>query len=301
MFNNVFLVGAQKSGTSFLCSLLEQHPSLFLPSNLEPNYWALKDTGQKFSGPGDFQTINRSSIIVERDYVHLFHKARSHQLCFDCSTLYLYDEQAPRQIRMQFPQAKIIAVLRNPADRAYSAFCHLRRDGREMEKDFTRALAKEGSRIDRGYEFLWHYKNVGYYGDQLSRYYHEFPEANIKVLLFEELVRNPELVLEDIFRFLNVHPVKKLNIEGKINSSGIPKSKVINQIIRSNSPIKYLVKSVVPRIWLRKITGSINKRNLIPKVPLESKIRNKLFECYHKDIQLLSKNCGIDFSRWIEY
>ena len=95
------------------------------------------------------------------------------------SPLYLYQQCSPGAIRKLIPNAKLIAILRDPAERAYSHFCHNRRDGHEPLADFAAALDAEEKRIAKGWWSKYHYRNHGYYARQLRRYLEFFPREQI--------------------------------------------------------------------------------------------------------------------------
>ena len=90
---------------------------------------------------------------------------------------YLYDRAAQRRIRALLPQARLIAVLRDPVERAHSNWAHLRGAGLEPEADFGTALSREPSRIAAGWAHFWHYGAQGRYGEQVEHLYGLFPAS----------------------------------------------------------------------------------------------------------------------------
>jgi hypothetical protein len=120
------------------------------------------------------------------------------------------------------PEAKLIAILRNPIDRAYSAYLHLIRDSRETVTDFGEALRREQARIADRWEHIWHYKHMGLYHEQLTRYYDAFDLDNIKVYLYHDFRTDPLGVLRDVFRFLGVDEAFVPDISARHNASSLP-------------------------------------------------------------------------------
>lgn len=201
---NFIILGAAKAGTTALYHYLRQHPQVCMSHTKETNFLALKDDPLDFRGPGDRDYITRFSITTLEGYRDQFRGCESRPAIGEASPLYLYSPKAPRLIGEIVPDAKLVAILRNPIDRAYSAFLHLVRDGREPVLDFGEALNLEDDRIRDGWEHIWHYRRMGYYFAQLNRYFQLFDPANIKVYLYREFRTDPVRVLQDLFQFLGI-------------------------------------------------------------------------------------------------
>src|SRR5699024_143961 len=132
------------------------------------------------------------------------------------------------------PKAKIIICLRNPVDRAYSAYWHLRNDERER-LSFKDALNEEKVRIANNYEFIWHYKNAGLYYEQVKAYIDIFGRENVCIVLQEEISHNIQSTISYILEFLNLDEMNIETDNTKNNPSGIPKSKLINKFVRNKN------------------------------------------------------------------
>lgn len=144
---NFLIIGAAKAGTTSLYHYLAQHPQVFLSANKEPHFFALENNPPDYKGPGDEQGV-RSRITDWQSYLALFSKATGqHRAIGEASTLYLYHPDAPSNIHRHLPDMKMIALLRNPVDAAYSAFGHMYREGREPCNDFMQALKEEDHRV----------------------------------------------------------------------------------------------------------------------------------------------------------
>ena len=196
--------GAAKAGTTALYHYLGQHPQICMSRTKETNFLALKDDPLDFRGPGDRDFISRFSVTTLDGYREQFRGCEAKPAIGEASPLYLYSPRAVGLIGEVVPDAKLIAILRNPIDRAYSAFLHLVRDGRETVLDFGEALRLEDERIRDGWEHIWHYRRMGYYFAQLNRYYQLFDPSRIKVYLYHDFKSDPLAVLRDLFRFLGV-------------------------------------------------------------------------------------------------
>ena len=143
------LVGAPKAGTTALHAALAQHPELFLSSPKEPKYYLCGDSPPPaYRGPGDAHS-NREWIWQRQRYLDLFGKAGEGQQTGESTPFYLYHRDARRRISTDLPSARLVAVLRDPVDRAYSNWMHLWADGLEPCGDVVQGL-RQGGRPHRG-------------------------------------------------------------------------------------------------------------------------------------------------------
>ncbi|NJL83829.1 MAG: sulfotransferase [Chloroflexaceae bacterium] len=200
---NFCLIGAAKSGTTSLYEYLKQHPQIFMSPVKEPRYFGLVGETPDFRGPGDAET-NRQLVTQTAAYRALFAGVTDEIAIGEASPWYLYLEKAPIQIQQQLPQLKLIVILRHPVERAYSNFLHQVRYRTEPLPTFALALAAEPTRQQNHWRPFWFYKQLGFYHAQLSRYYQRFPREQIRVYLYEDLCDRPNVLFEDLFRFLSV-------------------------------------------------------------------------------------------------
>src|SRR5690606_24501195 len=126
---------------------------------------------------------------------------------------------------------KIIIMLRNPVERAISAYSHLIREERE-ELSFEKALEKERCRLDKGYEYIWGYENGGLYYEPTKAFIESF--SKVKVVIFEEFISNQKKIMSEIFEFLDVEDQPTL-VNQAHNISGKPKNRVINKFLTRNN------------------------------------------------------------------
>ncbi len=198
------LIGAPKAGTTALHAALAQHPELFLSSPKEPKYYLCGDSPPPaYRGPGDAHS-NREWIWQRQRYLDLFSKAGEDQQAGESTPFYLYHRDARRRIAADLPTARLVAVLRDPVDRAYSNWMHLWADGLEPCSDVVRAVAKEAARIEDGWAPFWHYRGLGMYGRQLADLFEHFPREQVLVLRYRQVVDEPHRTLNKVCRFLGV-------------------------------------------------------------------------------------------------
>ena len=173
---NFLVIGAGKSGTTSLYYYLRQHPEIFMSPVKEPGFFALEGHPLDFRGPGD-ERLRETTATTLESYEKLFSEARGESAVGESSVLYLYDGNAHESIARHIPDVKLLAVLRNPVDRAYSAFLHRTRDGYETCATFEEALAAEPQRAADGWYYGWRYREYGFYHRSLVRYYDRFDRA----------------------------------------------------------------------------------------------------------------------------
>jgi len=219
---NFLIVGAAKAGTTALYHYLQQHPQIFLTPLKETNYFALAGKHLDFRGPGDADYVNQLSVTTSEAYRAQFDGVRNEVAIGEVSPLYLYHPEAASRIHSVIPEVKIIAVLRNPIERAFSAFLHLLRDGRETTRDFAEALDLEAERIAANWEHIWHYLNMGRYHEQVKRYYDLFPPEQIKIDIYRDLRTRPLEVLRDNLEFVGVDTDFVFDTRQRYNEASLP-------------------------------------------------------------------------------
>ena len=200
------VMGAPKAGSTALHAALAGHPELFLSPVKEPKFFLCDNQPPPHQGgPGDAHS-RQEWIWRREDYEDLFRDAPPGTLVGESTPLYLQDLDAHDRIARLAPDAKLIAVVRDPVDRAYSNWAHLWSDGLEPEADFLAACAAEDERQRRGWAPFWRYKGQGRYGEQLEHLYSVFPRDQVHVLRYRELVDEPQASIDAIATFLGVEP-----------------------------------------------------------------------------------------------
>ena len=205
---NFLIIGAAKSGTTSLFNYLAQHPDVFMSPVKEPNYFALCEGPINLRGPVDeasmFRLMHRKSVTRLDAYEALFAHAAGHKAIGEASPRYLYAPQAPAAIARRLGALRLIAILRDPAERAYSHFVMNRHRGVEPCASFADALAAEDERVADGWDWDWHYVRLGRYAAQLERYLDHFDRVQVRICLYDDLRRDPQRLLQDLFDFLGI-------------------------------------------------------------------------------------------------
>jgi hypothetical protein len=242
---NFFIIGAAKSGTTSLHEYLAQHPQVYMSFPKELNFFSFVDSAPSFSGPprdpGNPVLRDRLrrekydlSITTWPDYRKVFSCVRSERAIGESSVSYLYFPHASEKIRQSVPDARFIAILRNPVDRAYSKYRQLRRDGAEPLISFEEALTAETARMQQNWSPAWFYIDRGFYYKQLKRYYDLFKQDQIHIILYDDFLNNPGGILERIFAFLDVDTGFCPDMSHKYNVSkekSVPRSTYLYSMI----------------------------------------------------------------------
>lgn len=294
---NFIVIGAGKSGTTALHRYLKQHPEIYMSSPKELRFFPFEDRPPDFRGPGDKEDMETAVKTIE-DYRARFTEGARFPARGESSPLYLYYPRTAERIRHHIPDVKLIAILRHPADRAYSQYLMKRRDGRE-HLNFADALAAEEQRISNGWSHHWHYRRRGFYAAQLRLYFDLFKREQIRIYLYEDYVADPVGLMQDIFRFLNVDDSFVPDVSVRHNVSNVPRSRALQTFLTEPRPVKNLFKSYVPASWSRGVGDRLRRHN-ITKPPLPEKLRRQLIETYREDITELQHMLGRDLSHWLK-
>lgn len=295
---NFLLIGAAKAGTSALYSYLWQHPEIYMSGNKEPNFFMLAGQPAQFAGPGD-DVVNVRSVHRQDEYEALFADVTTEKMIGEASPPYLRSEIAAERIAQLVPDAKLIAMLRNPIARTFSCFQHARRDGREPRASLLEAIAEESDRVANNWENLWFYTTGSLYAKQLQHYYDRFPAEQIGVYIYEHFVADPQTVMDDIFRFLGVAPFAP-DMSVRYNVSGTPRSRWLQSFLVRPHGAKELLKPFVPSyVRQRLMAKAININVDTTKQALTAEERRYLNELFHEDILKLQEMLEVDLSMWL--
>lgn len=291
---NFLIIGAAKSGTTSVYYYLNQHPQVYMSPVKEPRFFALEGENLDFCSPDD-QLFVENSVVHFDDYCKLFDGVTNEIAVGEASPLYLYSPKAPSRIKHYIPEVKLIAILRDPVERAYSSYMHYIRE--DYEKcSFAEALEEEKKRIQENWVYMWYYKRCGYYYEQIKRYLDIFAPSQIKICLYDDLRADTSLFLKDIFDFLEIDNsfVPELSV---LNASGIPKSRLLYNFLDRGNPIRSALK-VLPQDLRRNVAKPLRKWNL-EKPSLPPDIGNELRKLYRSDILKLQDLINRDLSPWL--
>ncbi|MBE9080258.1 sulfotransferase [Romeria aff. gracilis LEGE 07310] len=297
---NFLIIGTMKAGTTSISNYLCQHPQVYIPRKKELYFFAFEDKPPHYQGPGDDDAINQAAVTDWKTYCEYFEKAKTATAVGEASTPYLYLPRALERIQHYIPNVKLITILRNPIDRAYSSFLHTSMAGREPLTDFAQALSVENSRIQRNWAWTWHYKAMGFYHAQVQRYLEQFSPGQFRIYIYEQdILQNLTSTLADIYRFLEVDPSFNPDISTQYNKTGLPNSRQLHrQLMAQKSLPKQLVRAVLPMAFRKRLKQALWSWNF-KKPGVETALRRQLAQEYQEDITKLQDLISRDLSDWL--
>ncbi len=292
---NFIIIGAAKSGTTALYHYLKQHPQIYLSPIKETEFFAFEGDGLNFKGPGD---LPRATITNFVDYQAQFQGVANEVAIGEASPVYIYSSRAPERIKNYLPDVKLIAILREPVERAYSQYLMFIRDQREPLQDFAQAIEEEKNRKEQGWAWGWRYLELGFYYTQLKRYFDIFNSEQIRVYLYDDLQNNPKRVIEDICTFLNVDNTFSPDMSFKPNISGVPKNKLLHGFLRNPNVFKDLLKPFLSAKLRKGLRLNLQNSNL-SKPKLKPEVKGQLLPIFREDILQLQDLIQRDLSPWL--
>jgi hypothetical protein len=199
-------VGAARSGTTSLYEYLGRVPRVFIAPVKEPHYFA--------PSVSENNAISRFVTHDRKQYLELFKNVKNEDAIGEASASYLWDIQSPKAIHDAVPDARIIMILRDPIERAFSHYLMSVRQ-KEETLPFYDAIEKDYKSSEKGYFISHLYVELGLYAEQIGRYIETFGFKNIKVLIFEDFIKEPQTAVNDVLEFLGLEPYRPANI-GKV-------------------------------------------------------------------------------------
>jgi hypothetical protein len=293
---NFLVIGAGRSGTTALHAALRQHPEVFVPSEKSPNFFVSQDPLPEWE-VGPVRQMQRHWISTVGHYQSLFEASSNFAARGEVSPVYLQSLHAAQRIREYCPNVKLIAILRDPSERAYAHYWGRRRDGLESRATFSEVLEQEFQRPLPQPVAFGSYLACGLYHYFLSSYDRLFPPENIKVYLHEDWLSNPTGLLQDLFQFLGVDPeFQPCNRRGAGKTGDIAHP-ALRQLWTASVALRTRLRPWLPRS-LRDALGSAVLRQL-NKPPLEPSLRVRCLSYFRQDLLRLQERLGRDLSHWL--
>ena len=292
---NFLILGAGKSSTTSLHYYLAQHPDVYMSEPKEPRFFELEyEKGMQFYWNNYFKGWSGQKAVGE------------------ASPSNFYLPYVPKRIKHSLPEAKLIAILRNPVDRAHSTWwMHYARGGEPLS--FEEAISDSLKRIEAGVTFvgkdgekLWRdtaywigkrkiqyrtYLDRGYYAQQLNRYLALFPRSQIKVVLFEDLCSSPELVVKDLWHFIGVEPSLNLK-DSRPQYAAVPR--IIVPLLRMAIASRLI--RIVPNGMKSRLTMLYPRFG--GKARMKDSTRKWLINHYYRHNRELERLLERDLSHW---
>lgn len=294
-----FLVlGVAKAGTTSLYHYLKQHPQIYMSPKKEPHFFSFGEAPlPSFTGPGA-AGVQERVVATLPAYQALFADWRTEIAGGEVSTSNFMARGCMR-IQHYVPNARLILLLRQPAERAYSQFLHGRRTGWEPYTDFAQALAAEPSRIRQNWLPALCYSLPGFYAPTLQQYLTSFPKEQLRVYLYEEWQAQPLRILQEIFQLIGVDDQFVPDIAVRYNTAAVPRSRRLLQILRSPHFLKRLLKPFLGATLRQQISHTLTTFNVAKPPPLDPTVRAGLMARYREDILHVQELLQRDLSHWL--
>jgi hypothetical protein len=296
------IVGAPKCGTTALHVALDAHPELFLSRVKEPKFFNADGPPPARGGPGDAATY--AGYVWRRpDYEALFDGAPPGTLRGESTTLYLGDHGAHDRMAALVPHAKLVAVVRDPVDRAHSNWTHLRTAGLEPVSSFLAACAEEPARTAAGWGLFWRYLELGLYGSHLEHLYSVFPREQVLVLVYRDLRERPAETLDRVTAFLGVatgevSEIPSANVTAQVSSSTVNRAlaatvrRAADGAHRLPGPLAGAAGAATGRL------AKVLQREQQRRVPLTADERAELIPWFDEDIARFEELTGLPVAHW---
>ena len=297
-----FVVGHPKCGTTALHQMLNAHPEIYMPADKEP--WFFAEELHEFTPPRPQGTPRSLS-----EYAEWFADARPDQTVGEATAYYLWSRSAAANIARVNGDARIVAILREPAAFLRSLHLQLVEVYTEVESDLGRAMElederREGRSLPRYTYFprMLLYSEFVRYTEQLQRLHAAFPAEQLKVLIYDDFRADNDSTLREVHRFLGVGdsaPIETL----EVNPTVRPRSQALNELVHAVSVgrgpfsrgVKAAIKAVTPAEPRRRAVQALKQRAVFvaPQAPDEAVMRSLRLR-YRDEVVATSELLGRD-------
>ncbi len=294
---NFLIFGVQKAGTTSIYSYLQQHPQVFMSPRKETEFLG-RDTTQPVDTDALLTPGGRRQIVTIEDYRALFKGVASEIAIGEASPNYLFlHERTVPAIQKYVPDAKLIAILRNPVERAYSDYLMHVREVVGNQKPLAEQVKLSA---DSSFTLL-----KGRYSDGIKHFLEAFGPQQVKIYLYEDLKQNAAALMADLYRFIGVDHEFVTDTQQRQQQASVPKNQSINQLLRTNNPVRSavgtLLRMVMPEETRQQLRSRLIAANSTGKeaLPLSEADRQLLKAYYREDILKLQALIDRDLSAWL--
>ncbi len=306
---NLFIVGAAKSGTTSLYHHLKQHPEVYLSPIKEPNFFStdikIEDFSSAYRKRATFvdnryfntlplKEMQLSFIRNSQQYAQLFKNVTTEKIICEASTSYLYSSEAAKNIFDFNPTSKILIIIRNSIERTFSHYLMAVKYG-FTSLNFRQAIEKDLAANKKGWGQSELFIELSLYYDQIKRYFDIFPKNQIKIILFDDLVKHQEKTIKEVYNFLSINDQFYTSLDKK-NAAETPKYPKTNKLL-TDIGIKQLVLKAINNETKQKLKSYLFSKK---KNQLSQTDKAFLLPFFEKDNLKTSKLIGIDLSHWLQ-
>jgi hypothetical protein len=306
------IIAAPRSGTTSLYNYLAQHPQLQMSSQKEPAFFHFLDSPPNFIAMANrygedrlqesidrYERARRLAVLDEGSYGRLWHPDPGVRMRGEATPTYLFDPAARRQILNRLKSPKLLLLLRNPIDRAYSQYLQYLRLGIEHQYDFAAALDEEPLDVS---DYWWGsrpYVRIGMYANYVQACIRDHGSSTVRVFLYEDLVERTTAMLRQIFEFLDVEPAVPIDVSERHKKAFVPAPRLSVRLLRSERRLKQAVRRVIPDALRGRLYDRIIRSHPINPPPVSSEVRTRLLSSFEADILRLQDVLDRDLSSWL--
>jgi hypothetical protein len=307
MLPNFFIIGVAKAGTTSVQQYLKQHPEVYLPPIKETNYFAVPDLdiehmrrdvryGLKvdvdaYIRGGMKKELHNALVKDWEQYRALFSGAKEVKAVGEICPTYLMVPGSLDRIREKLPEAKIVAILRHPVERAFSAYMMFLRDGKTLSHHFAEEALIDYESERKGWGVSLCYLDEGFYAEKLKHLYSLFPEEQVKIYLYEKDLRErPEFFLQDLFSFLGVNPDFQPDQSQEFNVKGTPRYPWLNYMAAQLGFVRQFARRHLPEGFKKRLMNQLYQREGLPRLSEDD--RKRLMPLFKEDIRETEKLLG---------
>lgn len=292
------VIGAPKAGTTALYHYLQAHPAVYMSPVKETTFFRYQ--------PGDLHEglpdkLTKGTIRSLAAYQALFADITDEQEAGEVSPQYFHSPLAAENIKKHLPEAKIIAILRHPVDRAYSQYMMHMNAGRAAYRSFE-AFFRENRPHREGWGRM-PYDGYGlarsFYYQGLRRYYDLFPREQIRVYRSDDLKAHLASLLNDLYGFIGVDATFQPDLSAQYNvGGGMPKNQELHRVLVGKSALKAGLKRLIPTTLWHLLHRVLLQQTRTTRRALAPAVRDEFFEVYREDVLQTQALTGIDLSLW---
>ena len=300
---NFLIFGVQKAGTTSVYDYLRQHPQVYVSPVKETEFLArdaaVIEAADKSDAAPPLTPGGRRQILTLQDYQSLFDGVTDEIAIGEASPNYLFaHQQAVPNIQKYVPDAKLIAILRNPVERAYSDYLmHIR----ELVGNRKPLADQIKTSPDSSYTLL-----KGLYYEGTRHFLEAFGTGQVKIFLYDDLRRDADGLMREIYRFIGVNSQFQADTQQRRQTAEVPKNQAVNQLLRTQNPLRSAVGAMlrvaVPEAQRQKLRSRLIAANSQGKeaLPLSTADRELLEDYYREDILRLQDLIDRDLSGWFK-
>ena len=285
----IFIVGAPKAGTTSLHYYLNEHPEILMSALKEPDFFSHKEILEQ-----DLYYENSKINTIEK-YHNLFKEGKELKIFGDSSVSYLFYPEVSKRIKEYNSDSKIIIMLRNPIDRAFSHYLMDYRLGL-INQSFENVLV-EGKTGTKQELFYQQFVTLGLYYEQVRRYLETFGKENVHIIFYDDFKNDLQNQVQKVYDFLEVESTFIAQLSTKHNTFSIPKSSWTRKVY-AFVKLRKILRKILPNQIVIQVKSILFSKTDRPT--LSERLRKQLNELYAADIKQLAILLNRDLSQWIK-